>query len=68
MKRLIDQWDDRELQEIIRNLGGHDFSMLREAFSQVDVSDGPCVVFAYTLKGVDAAVHRRPAEPLCGPV
>ena len=51
MKRLIDQWDDRELQEIIRNLGGHDFSMLREAFSQVDVSDGPCVVFAYTLKG-----------------
>ena len=51
MTRLISQWDDQELQEIIRNLGGHDFAMLREAFSQVDDSGGPCVVFAYTLKG-----------------
>jgi len=51
MKRLIGPWDDQELQDIFRNLGGHDFSMLREAFSQVEVSNGPCVVLAYTQKG-----------------
>ncbi len=51
LKHLIDQWDDSLLQKIIRNLGGHDFSTLREAFSEADESEGPAVVFAYTLKG-----------------
>ena len=51
LARFIGRWDDDELQELIRNLGGHDFSMLREAFSQADANAGPSVVFAYTLKG-----------------
>ena len=51
MKRLIDRWDDHELQELFRNLGGHDFAMLREAFGQLDLESGPTVLFAYTLKG-----------------
>ncbi len=51
MKRLISRWDDRELQELMMDLGGHDLSELRDAFSQVDDADGPCVVFAYTIKG-----------------
>ena len=51
LKQLIDRWSDQELQDLIRNLGGHDFTMLREAFAQADLDEGPNVVFAYTLKG-----------------
>ena len=51
MEELIGRWDDDELQSLFRNLGGHDFSMLREAFDQVDLEAGPNVMFAYTLKG-----------------
>ena len=51
LERFISRWDDEELLDVIRNLGGHDFPMLREAFSQADLATEPCVVFAYTLKG-----------------
>jgi pyruvate dehydrogenase E1 component len=51
LERFISRWDDEELQDLVRNLGGHDFSMLREAFGQADLNAGPNVVFAYTLKG-----------------
>ncbi len=49
--RLIDRWSDDELVELLGNLGGHDFSTLREALSRAAVRTGPHVVFAYTLKG-----------------
>ena len=49
--RFIGRWDDVTLQDTFRNLGGHDFSTLREAFFQSDTGAGPHVVFAYTLKG-----------------
>ena len=51
MSKLIGRWDDQELQDLFRNLGGHDFAMLREALSEVDLDQGPSVLFAYTLKG-----------------
>ena len=51
LERLIGRWDDDELQELVRNLGGHDFGMLREAFAEIDKGTGPSVLFAYTLKG-----------------
>ena len=51
MARLIGRWDDDELQELFRNLGGHDFDELRDAFAKIDLSQGPNVLFAYTLKG-----------------
>ena len=51
MARLVARWDDDDLQESFRNLGGHDFAELRDAFSQVDFDTGPNIVFAYTLKG-----------------
>jgi pyruvate dehydrogenase E1 component len=51
LARFISRWGDEELQTLIRNLGGHDFAMLREAFSQAALGEGPSVVFAYTLKG-----------------
>ena len=51
MKELIGRWEDDELQTLFRNLGGHDFGVLREAFNEVDLQAGPNVIFAYTLKG-----------------
>ena len=51
MARLIGRWDDDDLQQSFRNLGGHDFETLREAFAQTDLDGGPNIVFAYTLKG-----------------
>ncbi|MFL2784133.1 MAG: pyruvate dehydrogenase [Dehalococcoidia bacterium] len=51
MKRLLSRWDDTELYELFHNLGGHDFTMLRESFRHADSISGPAVVFAYTLKG-----------------
>ena len=51
LRKFIDQWDDSELQSLVRNLGGHDSSKLREALANADSAPGPAVVFAYTLKG-----------------
>ena len=51
MKKFISQWNDEDLQSLFRNLGGHDFAMLREAFEETTTAEGPSVVFAYTLKG-----------------
>ena len=50
LARFIDRWEDRTLQDLFRNLGGHDFSALREAYGKVG-GNAPGVVFAYTLKG-----------------
>ena len=51
LERFISQWDDKQLLDLMMNLGGHDFDSLREAFQEADAGQGPCVVFAYTLKG-----------------
>ena len=51
LKKFISQWDDNELQELVRNLGGHDFTSLRSSLKKADKSKGPSVIFAYTLKG-----------------
>ncbi len=49
--RLISRWPDDELQASFRNLGGHDFPTLREAFEKTALESGPSIIFAYTLKG-----------------
>ena len=51
VKKFISQWDDNDLQELVRNLGGHDFTSLRTSLKKADKSKGPAVIFAYTLKG-----------------
>ena len=51
MARLIARWPDDDLQASFRNLGGHDFGMLRDAFAQTELDSGPNIIFAYTLKG-----------------
>lgn len=50
ISRAVAEYSDERLRELIRNLGGHDFSALREAFSEIDDSR-PTVIFAYTIKG-----------------
>ncbi|MQG16118.1 MAG: pyruvate dehydrogenase [SAR202 cluster bacterium] len=51
LNKFISQWDDNELQELVRNLGGHDFTSLRTSLRKADKAKGPAVIFAYTLKG-----------------
>ena len=51
LTRFISRWDDEEFRSLFSNLGGHDFSMLRDAFARADELRGPTVVFAYTFKG-----------------
>lgn len=51
LARFISKWDDDEFHGLFSNLGGHDFSMLRDAFARADELQGPTVVFAYTFKG-----------------
>ncbi|MFG2435824.1 pyruvate dehydrogenase [Streptomyces sp. NPDC048508] len=47
---LVAEIDDATLMEAIRNLGGHDLSILDTALSAVD-DHRPTVIFAYTVKG-----------------
>ncbi|MFL5760220.1 MAG: 1-deoxy-D-xylulose-5-phosphate synthase N-terminal domain-containing protein [Thermomicrobiales bacterium] len=43
---------DDELGAVIGNLGGHDLPCLLDVLAQADaISDGPAVIFAYTIKG-----------------
>ncbi len=43
---------DDDLSDVIGNLGGHDLPCLLDVLAQADaVSDGPAVIFAYTIKG-----------------
>ena len=42
---------DEELRDLIGDLGGHDFAVLREALVAADGAHGPAVLFAYTVKG-----------------
>ncbi len=51
LRRLLSRWDDEQLDELLTNLGGHDFAELRDAFGRVDLAAGPNILFAYTLKG-----------------
>ena len=40
MSALLNGWDASEMQELFRNLGGHDFAELREAFARADSRPG----------------------------
>jgi pyruvate dehydrogenase E1 component len=56
---LIADLDDAGLVAAVRNLGGHDFAALREAFAQID-DTRPTVILAYTLKGYGLASEGHP--------
>jgi len=48
---LIARRSDEELAALMSNLGGHDLSMLIEAFDQARRHDRPVCFIAYTIKG-----------------
>ncbi|MCU1423639.1 MAG: aceE, partial [Microbacteriaceae bacterium] len=56
---LIQDVDDQTLHAAIRNLGGHDFAALAEAFAAIDDSR-PTVIVAYTVKGYGLPIEGHP--------
>ncbi len=56
---LLATLDDDTLTRAIRNLGGHDFPALNQAFAAID-DTRPTVIFAYTIKGHGLAVEGHP--------
>ena len=56
---LVAGLSDDELIEGFRNLGGHDFEALDDAFAAIDDSR-PTVILAYTLKGNGLPVEGHP--------
>jgi pyruvate dehydrogenase E1 component len=59
IRRLLADVDDQQLHAALRNLGGHDFEALSEAFAAID--DGrPSVILAYTIKGFGLATEGHP--------
>ncbi|WP_246059481.1 transketolase-like TK C-terminal-containing protein [Herbidospora galbida] len=56
---LLKTLDDDTLTRAVRNLGGHDFPALNQAFAAID-DTRPTVIFAYTIKGHGLAVEGHP--------
>lgn len=56
---LIAGLDDATLIAAIRNLGGHDLTTLREAYSHID-DTRPTVIIAYTIKGYGLPTEGHP--------
>ncbi len=59
IEALLATLDDDTLTRAIRNLGGHDFPALNQAFAAID-DTRPTVIFAYTIKGHGLAVEGHP--------
>lgn len=59
ISELIGELDDAELTAAIRNLGGHDFDALNDAYRRIDDSR-PTVILAYTIKGYGLPTEGHP--------
>jgi pyruvate dehydrogenase E1 component len=60
---LVADLNDDELAAAVRDLGGHDLSVVLDGLSQTDAqSDRPCVIFAYTIKGWRLPTQGHPAN------
>ena len=63
LERLCGELDDGELLRAVRDLGGHDLEALLDAYRATDaVTDRPCVVFAYTIKGWGLPTEGHPSN------
>lgn len=70
LSRLVGELEDHELAAAVRDLGGHDLGCLLDGLAAADaVSDRPCVIFAYTIKGWRLPTEGHPANhsALIGP-
>lgn len=61
LAEFLAAFSDRELAELVRDLGGHDFEELLATFAAVDETR-PTVVFAYTIKGRGLAIEGHPGN------
>ncbi len=50
IREMLDDHDDRSLQHLMTNLGGHDLESLIDTFHGLE-SDRPTCILAYTIKG-----------------
>ena len=58
----MSDFDDEELHRRIAGLGGHDVGTLARCYEEASNSDGPSVVFAYTVKGWGLPIAADPAN------
>ncbi len=60
---LVGELSGDELLRAFRDLGGHDLEALLDAYRATDaVTDRPCVVFAYTIKGWGLPTEGHPSN------
>lgn len=62
IERCVSDFDDEELHRRIAGLGGHDVGTLARCYEEASNSDGPSVVFAYTVKGWGLPIAADPAN------
>ena len=63
VQKLVADLDDGELLRAVRDLGGHDLKALLDAYHATDsVTDRPCVIFAYTIKGWRLPTEGHPSN------
>jgi len=63
LEKLVGQLADAELVAAVRDLGGHDLSLLLDAYAEADaVADRPSVIFAYTIKAWRLPTQGHPAN------
>ncbi len=63
VRRVITELNDAELIAAVRDLGGHDLEDLSAAFRAADqVTHGPTVIFAYTIKGWHLPIEGHPGN------
>lgn len=70
LSKLVSELEDHELAAAVRDLGGHDMGCLLDGLATADaVTDRPCVVLAYTIKGWRLPTEGHPANhsALIGP-
>lgn len=53
-KEALDNINDKDLLEMIKDLGGHDIVDILQAYEDARASDKPTLILAHTIKGIDS--------------
>jgi pyruvate dehydrogenase E1 component len=63
IERVLADLNDVEVSNVLRDLGGHDVEDLLEAYRAADTAtDGPSVIFAYTIKAWKLPTEGHPSN------